>query len=190
LLLLIVVLVAAPPAPERPPNCHYDSRVLELPSQAFDQDMKGGWRALVKQQGCERKAADLVRAYRSRYLAVVPVLYWHEGQIRAAIGEYKEAISLMEQSRLPNGQDAFGWNLYVDATVAFLRNDKTGFLDAEHRLGRLKRPEGWDGEWPQNESAVVRLRNCFGKSYKVAYGSDCGLVTKPQGRVRSLPRSP
>lgn len=177
--LIIAVAPAQPQAaasiPQPVVKCEYDPHVLDLGFDAFDQDMKGGWRALSDKSGCEKKAADIIRDYRVKYQAMMPLLYWHEAQIRANIGENSEAISLMQKSYQPGFGDQTGWNQYVDATIAFLRGDKAAFLEARNRLDHLKKPEDWprDGEWPQNGSVVEGLWKCFGKSYKIAYDIDC-----------------
>jgi hypothetical protein len=113
----------------------------------------------------------------------MPLLYWHEAQIRASIGESDAAIALMKESRQPGSDDRYGWNLYIDATIAFLRKDKDGFIEARRRLDQLKKPDNLsaDAEWPPNASAVAGLWNCFDKPYKLAYGSQCRDKSKPNG---------
>ena len=182
---LILALLAATPrgalaTQKSPLRCEYDPHVLDLGFDAFDQDMKGGWRALADQRGCEDRAADLVKRYRQNYLSLMPLLYWHEAQLRATLGEYKEAIVLMEHSRKPKSADLSGWNPYVDASISFLRHDRNGFLEAQSRLKHLQKPNGWPAgeEWPQNASVVAGLWNCFGKAYKTAYDAAC----RPMGK--------
>jgi hypothetical protein len=166
---------ASTSVPRSAVTCEYDPHVLDLGFDAFDQDMKGGWRALSDRSGCENKAADIVRDYRRKYQSMMPLLYWHEAQIRASVGENREAITLMQKSYQPGFGDVTGWNQYVDATVAFLRSHKGAFLKARSRLDHLQKPKDWpqDGEWPQNGSVVEGLWKCFGKPYKIAYGIDC-----------------
>jgi hypothetical protein len=174
----MIVLVAASAQsskPISPPRCEYDHHALDRGFEAFDQDMKGGWRTLADQHGCEDKAADIIRNYRQKYQSIIPLLYWHEAQVRASIGESNQAVALMKLSREPVAEDQSGWNPYVDATVAFLRNDKSSFLRAQTRLKHFPKPKDWpiDAEWPQNWSVVAGLWNCFGKPYKVAYDASC-----------------
>jgi hypothetical protein len=85
----------------------------------------------------------------------------------------------MEKSRVPNEADFYGWNFYVDATMAFLRSDRKSFLQARSDLNRLTKPKGLNAgaEWPQNASVVEGLWRCFGKPYKVAHGSECRRET-------------
>jgi len=186
-LLILVALILSSQAPNSPADkplpkgCEYDSHILDLGFEAFDQDMKGGWRALARQDGCKEKAADLIQQYREKYQAIFPLLNWHEAQLRALYGDTKSAIILMKQSRMGEHDDQFGWNPYVDATIAFLQNDKPGFLRAKYRLEHLKRPKDWptDSEWPQNMGPVAGLWKCFGQSYEKAYGPTCRPTASP-----------
>ncbi|MBV9883888.1 MAG: hypothetical protein JO276_12845 [Sphingomonadaceae bacterium] len=138
--------------------------------------MNGGWRALAGRPGCEGVAADLIHAYRANLEAHLSILYWHEGQLRANIGQYPEAIRLMELSRKP--EDRFGWNPYVDATIAFLRGDRTALVAARTQLAGLPRPAGFEDRtlpnglhvtWPMNLEVVDGLVRCFGRPYREAY---------------------
>lgn len=112
-------------------QCAFEkAALLALDEQSFDQDLTnggGGWRGLAARQECELVAADLIAEYRSMHNVESPLLFWHEGQLRAFSGQYSQAISLLEKSYKPIQQD-FGWNAYADATIAFLANDqqKTG----------------------------------------------------------------
>jgi hypothetical protein len=164
--------LSAPPASEQ---CYYDPKNLTLGLDAFDQDMTGGWRALSMKAGCEEAAADMVRAYRMNYENYIPLLYWHEAQLRASAGDYSAAIPLMLKSRQPVDRDEYGWNAYADATIAFLRNDKKALLKARGQLANLAKPAAVRPErkWPPNLDVVDGLIRCFGKSYKVAYGPTC-----------------
>jgi hypothetical protein len=167
-------------------GCYADrAALLALDQKAFDQDLTGGWRAVAAKPGCELAAADLVRDYRARRGSKDAILFWHEGQLRATAGQSAAAISLFEQSRHPQ-PDAVGWNLYVDATIAFLRHDRKRLLSAREMLAHLPRPpsfnpSGPDGRplaisWPMNLNVVDGFLACFGKSYEQAYGPGC---TKP-----------
>jgi hypothetical protein len=182
--LAALALQAAGPSPASPvppasDPCHVDRAAasLALGLDAFDQDMSGGWRALAQQPGCEGAAADLVHAYRANLESHLSILYWHEGQLRANIGQYPEAIRLMAQSR--KAEDRFGWNPYVDATIAFLRGDRAALVAARATLAGLPRPAGFRDDvlangfhitWPQNLAVVDGLVRCFGRPYREAYG--------------------
>ena len=128
------------PEPVGKPDCAYDRKaLLELDQDAFDQDMNGGWRAVARREACTEVAADLIRDYRETKGVDLGILYWHECQLRATAGETEEAIRLFKKARHPRNDD-YGWNLYVDATVAFLRGDKAALLNAREMLSRLPQP--------------------------------------------------
>jgi hypothetical protein len=162
--------------------CIFDrAKILALDEYSFDQDMNGGWRAVAQNEECTEVAADLIREYRETRGLVSTILYWHEGQLRATAGSTDEAIRLFEKSRKAN--DAFGWNLYVDASIAFLKHDKPALLAAREALARLPRPKDFDPRdahgkvvdisWPPNLSFVDGFITCFDRGYKEAYGGNC-----------------
>lgn len=176
-------------------QCAFDkAALLALDEQSFDQDLSnggGGWRGLAARQECELVAADLIAEYRSMHNVESPLLFWHEGQLRAFSGQYTQAISLLEKSYKPKQQD-FGWNVYADATIAFLANDR---LKLDRALADLKATPAPPGEtlidgklemtgpdgtktmmpWPLNVDVVEGLQRCLGKPYREAYGSRCRL---------------
>ena len=178
MLLSLVVgigLVAGAPSA---PKCSVDTKaILALDIEAFDQSEKG-WRNLAAKPGCDREAAELIETYRGKVEQFVPLLYWHQGQILASIGENESAVALMEKARRSATlQVGDGWNDYVDATIAFLKNDPAGLAAAEKRLGARPRPADWPAgrEWPMNFKIVQSLGRCVGKPYSEAYAPDCGL---------------
>lgn len=188
---LIALALQAAPAPPDP--CQVDrAAILALSQEAFDQDLARGWRPLAQRPGCEGAAADLVRDYRASTESRIHILYWHEGQLRANIGEYPEAIRLMEQSRRLD--DPFGWNPYVDATIAFLHADLGALNAARARLATLPRPSafreqvlanGYRLSWPPNLEVVDALVRCFGRPYREAYGSPpCRTPPRPERTSR------
>src|SRR5439155_917614 len=91
------------------PDCTYDrAAMMALEQDAFDQDEKGGWRAL-QMRGCLAEAADLIRDYRNA--SPRPhrsILFWHEGQLRAVLGQTDRAIALLDNARHPAAEDDFG----------------------------------------------------------------------------------
>jgi hypothetical protein len=155
------------------------AELLALDEYSFDQDMNRGWRAVARHEECTEIAADLIRDYRETRGLKSTILYWHEGQLRAIAGSTDEAIRLFEKSR--RTFDVFGWNLYVDASIAFLKHDKPALLAAREALARLPRPEGFDPRdekgnvintsWPLNLSFVDGFITCFDREYKEAYGN-------------------
>lgn len=168
---------ALPPASDQ---CGYDPKVLDLGFDAFDQDAVAGWRTLSMKPGCEEAAANLVRAYRMNSESYLPLLYWHEAQLRAELGHNAAAVTLMKKSRGPADRDRFGWNAYVDATIAFLQNDRRSLTEARNRLAVLPKPNIADPKrsWPPNLGVVEGLIHCFGETYKIAYGPACRNSTK------------
>ena len=158
--------------------------MLALGMDAFDQDLTGGWRPLSEDPGCEGRAADLIRTYREFYQARMRVLYWHEGQLRANVGQLDAAIRLMEQSRKPTDED--GWNLYVAATIAFLRNDREALIAARDALARWPDPGGFREQtlpngyrvrWPPNSDIVQRLRQLPRATLSGAMAAPCRPIT-------------
>jgi hypothetical protein len=187
LVALALQSAATPPAPDA---CQVDrSALLALGQDAFDQDMNGGWRPLSQRPGCESAAADLIRDYRVATEGRLHVLYWHEGQLRANAGQYPEAIRLMELSRTASDS----WNVFGEATIAFLRGDRAALEAARARLASLPRPPGFREEvlangvhvtWPPNLAVVDGLIHCFGRPYREAATLQCRVSEAPQRTSR------
>ncbi|MEM1081593.1 MAG: hypothetical protein AAGH65_08435 [Pseudomonadota bacterium] len=166
------------------------AELLALDQTAFDQTFGEGWRWLHNFQGCEEAAADLIALWRdySGKLTAPYIIYWHEGQMRAYAGQTEHAAALFDQSRT----DGPEWNLYVDASIAFLRGDHAALTAARDELAtylptedtmaerrqfladnpQFTMHEGFV-EQPQNLGVVDRLLACFGQSYRDAYGGQC-----------------
>jgi len=167
--------------------CWADSRRLLLLDEAeFDQSKSRGWRELAE-RNCKREAAALIARWRILHPGHSRMMFWHEGQLRADLGNYPQAISLFERARTPpNHGDAFGWNLYVDGTVAFLRSDEPSLLLAREQLAALPRPANLPESstvmgsriptpWPLNLNVLDGLISCWGKRYVEAYGCATAL---------------
>lgn len=160
---------------------------LQMNYQTFDQSVDGGWRAVADKEGCQLAAADLIHQYTNAKSDLsegdTKTLNWHEGQLRAIAGQSQRAIALFEQTYKPTERDIAGWNYYVDATIAFIQQDKAKLLQSRETLADVKMPEGLnmtnaDGkpveiEWPMNLDIVDRFIACFGASYKEAYSGKC-----------------
>jgi len=166
------------PAPE--PCAVDNAAMMALGVHAFDQDLEGGWRAVANRPGCEDEAADLIRRYREFIQSRMGILYWHEGQLRAGLGEKEAAIALFNKARRSDA-DEYGWNHYVDASIAFLRRDRPALEAARARLAKSKvfdtsgipslrvRP---GPQRPMNLDVVDAFLQCFDRPYEEAYGSD------------------
>ena len=185
-LTLAALLQAAPP----PDSCAHDrAALLALSPDAFDQDMDGGWRPLGDKPECHETAADLLAAYRAaRWGELNPdqlhLNYWHEGQMRATLGQRDKAVQLLLAGVNPNVWSS-GQENYALGTVAFLLNDRPALQAARDRLAATPKPEGFDDAaarfraqygrdlvWPMNLDVLDGLLVCFGQDYATAYG-DC-----------------
>ncbi|KTE77661.1 hypothetical protein [Sphingopyxis sp. A083] len=177
----IVLMVLATASPEASPKCSYDLRsTLLLDERAFDQDMNGGWRPLAANE-CYFEAAELIQKWRESHGAKDSTLYWHEGQMRASAGQYSQAVSLFEASRHPADQDRkWGWNLYVDGSIAFLKGDINALRSARDKLSVLPAPPELEDlkdingnpsrvAWPMNLHVLDAFMRCWGQPYEVAY---------------------
>ncbi len=157
-------------------DCSYDlDAMLALDLQQFDQDQKGGWRALAS-KGCDLEAAELIREWRFRKRSHENILYWHEGQLRAFAGQTQQAIDLFSLTYEPQDFDDFGWNHYVNGTIAYLVKNRD-ILDKSverYKALELKKREKQDldqEEWPVNLRILIAFQKCFGKSYEEGYTS-------------------
>ena len=165
-------------------------RFLALDSDAFDQDMKGGWRVLAAKPGCQTSAADLIRDWREKHQRTDAILFWHEGQVRAETPDTEAAIALFKQSLKPDTPGNRAWNLYVEATLAFMSKDKPALQLAHDNLLQVAPPaefEVKDGKvditmdngqtvtirWPPNIHVVENLLTCFDDRYDIAYVGAC-----------------
>jgi hypothetical protein len=155
-----------------------DQAMMALGIRAFDQDLEGGWRAVANRQGCRDEAADLIRRYRDNLQDRMRLLYWHEGQLRAGLGETEAAIALFDQARRKDA-DEYGWNHYVDASIAFLRRDRAALEAARARLAKAKVVDTSGipnlraipgPPRPMNLHVVDAFIRCFDRPYDEAYG--------------------
>jgi len=191
LAMLLAAAIASPPAGEL--QCGDEARLLNQDITTFDQDPRDGWRSVANRPGCRAHAADLLRAYRAMLQMRLDGLVWHEGQLRAELGQTAEAIRLFRRARRPDvvlGQSQVIWNAYVDATIAFLESDRAALLGARARLAATPTPTimGRQSDGSLRASKPARQPNldvvdgliaCFGRPYAEAYGSsDC----RPESR--------
>lgn len=177
-------------------------QALALGYDDFDSDRTVGWRAVADKQGCFAAAADLLEAYRRAHAEDVSEqdqrsLRWHEGQMRAADEQRDAAIALFESTRRGDPSVHIrADDLYLDATLAFLRQDRAALERARAELASLPEPEGFHAAverarerygdafadsitWPSNLGVVDGFLNCFDRPYAEAYGGACrGLAAQ------------
>lgn len=182
------------PVPEVDPCTHDRATLLALPPAAFDQDLSGGWRPLAENPQCAAVAADLLRDYRKAHWGELKsselhINYWHEGQLRAGLGQTDIAVRLLMAGVNPDAPDR-SFAEYATGTVAFLLQDRPALIASRERLAALPKPEGFDEAaakfkasygfeitWPSNLNVLDGLIACFGHSYNEAYG-DCAVPMK------------
>lgn len=185
-----------PEAQARLESCEVDAArfdaLMALNPQSFDQDFSGGWRPVGNTSGCERAAADLLIAYMDHSPHFNPerpgVIGWHAGQMLAMAGEAELAIAYFDAARSVSPE----WNLYVDATLAFMHRDRPAAEAARAELAtlrpseeemaarrqfladnpRIRMPEGFV-EQPENLAVVDRLLRCWDAPYADAYSGAC-----------------
>lgn len=173
--LLISFLLAAMtgmsmPAPLAPdsPACKIEPRKYEALLSAtyddFDQSMssESNWRVIMN-AGCYETAVSIIDAYlkkNSRSLSDENKrnLNFHAGQVLAFGGFDAKSAPYFERAR--GGSDA-EWNAYVDATLAFIRNDKSEFEKALDRYIEVALNS------PRRE-VLNSLLACFGQPYSTA----------------------
>jgi hypothetical protein len=181
-----LLLAAAQPAEPAPaPDCSYDlEAMLALDRKAFDQTLPdGGWRSLYE-RGCYAEAAELIRTWRHEKRDHASILYTHEGQMRAYAGQIDEAVALLRLTYKSMDKDAnFGWNFYLDGSIAFLERDRAGLARAIDRLNaiperdasvRMVRSDGTPItiKWPPNLDVLEAFERCWELSFAEAYGTD------------------
>jgi len=169
--------------------CAYDrATMLALTPEKFDQDKQGGWRPLAAKPSCRAAAVELLAAYRkAHWRELAPwqlhISYWHEGQIRALMGQNTEAVPLLLAGVDP--AQAIDPADYALGTVAFLQHDLEALRAARGRMAAQPRPAWFDKvaaemqarehvtpQWPPNLDVLDGLIACFDKTYDEAYG-DC-----------------
>jgi hypothetical protein len=178
--------------------CGLDAEVLggllSLSQQDFDQDFDGGWRPYGEREACWVATGELIEIYRDHAPGADPdglrMLNWHAGQNFAYAGEQARAIALFEVAKHNDGGP---WDLYADATIAFLRGDRRALEaardallafapDEEEQAARqrwleenpnIQMPEGFVTD-PPNLPVLDRFLRCWGADYQAAYSGRCG----------------
>ena len=141
---------------------HDISRMLDMDLWTFDQSPEGWWSLPKDLQ------IDALRAYIEGPLRLPArpsksgkhgdknTTIWHLGQalaIRGDPGDKAQAVQWMKLCKKPDDDQ---WNNYVDATIAFLKDNRTAF--EEHASGEN-----------YNSETLERLRSRWGDSYSQAY---------------------
>ena len=188
MVLISLALAQAAPAAASDTCAHDRAALLALSPADFDQDLEGGWRPLSEKPECAEVAADLLASYRkARWGELTPgelhLNYWHEGQLRAGLGQTDAATRLMMAGVNPE-MSRSGFSDYALGTIAFLHQDRSGLLAARERLAALpKQPEfddaarrfkaqyGFELTWPANLSVLDGFITCFDRPYNEAYGA-------------------
>ena len=139
------------------------SRMLDMDLWTFDQTPEG-WRSLP-----EDLQIDALRAYiegplrrparpsKSGKHGDKNTTIWHLGQALAIRGDPGDKAQAVQWMKLCNkSPDDDQWNNYVDATIAFLGDDRAAF--EKHASGEN-----------YNRETLERLRSGWGTSYSQAY---------------------
>lgn len=176
LLLLTVLLVLNLPSFTHAEECRLTSQQiqdnLKLGWNEFDQTQNAGHRAIAL-KGCYLEAAELIDVYNLRHRdslepSKLRALYFHAGQMYAYAELNDLAASRMMNSINPNEEvgPELNWNDYVQASVAFLRSDRTTLEIFQKKLQSGKPTQGNK----VNLGVVNNLVKCFGKPYSWPYG--------------------
>lgn len=184
ILVAVAALLSPAFAHAQASDCAPEGEIMLLQDFAvFDQSPRG-WRGVAARPGCEAAAADLIarfRTFQKDWLAPeeAGLLSWHEGQVRARLGDTAKALAVMETARTPDAADPF--NDYLDATLAFLKKDRAKLAAAHASLAARPKPADFDAmadayaqqtgrtpRWPPNLDAVDALTRCFDRTYREA----------------------
>lgn len=159
-------------------GCVYDRQsMLTQELDVFDQSASGVRSIYAKNANCKKDAADLIHDYRLARPETLDdfnsyLLFWHEGQLRAEIGDYAGAIPLFEGARMSNnvGPEVGSiWNFYVDATIAFAKRDRAALVAARESLAAVPKNYLRGAKQPPNLNVVDGLVSCFDRPYSEAY---------------------
>ncbi len=168
--LAFVLLTIAPALPAEIDKQKTDA-FLKMDFWEFDQK-PNGWRSLRNSDGTldYNATAKLLDTYYEQKKGVPEsqrtLLAFHAGQNYGFAKQTEEAISRFRKSFQNDQPD---WNAYVEATIAFLKNDKDALLKAREKLAVMP------GQ--MNLNVIDRLVRNFGRSYFEAY-SDMAITDR------------
>ena len=140
---------------------------LDLPYETFDQTEGRGFRILAG-AGCPAEAADLIEAWVAKNATTRRSLDWHIAQMRAEAGATDAAVAAAKRSLISDDEaraNAFKWNDYVLAVIAFLQQDRAAF--DRHRTVLATAADAHAGN-AMNLRFLDRLAAGFGGSYAAA----------------------
>jgi hypothetical protein len=155
------------------------NKYLDQDYKSFDQDQKSGWRQLAH-EGRFKEVAELIDRYlkRNKSLDVSQIvnLHFHAGQLYAFADSYDMAVERFKKAKYnpipdvePAQMKAFfeEWNVYVDATIAFIRKDRMKLLAYRTQMANIPNIS----REMSNLDVVDSLIRNFDKPYSEAYGT-------------------
>ena len=149
---------------------------IEIGYETFDQTPKSGWRLLADEKK-HAEAATLIEEFLTNGDELTPSqirnLNFHAGQMHAFADNYVSAIQRFRLTLVATEPEdsPIRWNAYVNATIAFLENDKDTLASCRNEIS--KGPKF--GDVVPNLSVVDSLISHLGKSYSEAYESHRGM---------------
>lgn len=159
-------------------SCSFNrNNLLAQDLDTFDQSTSGVRSVYTQAPECKLAAAELISDYRARRPELSLdfnsyLLFWHEGQLRAEIGDYSSALPLLDRARMRAevGPEVSSiWNFYVEATMAFVRRDKAALVTARQKLATVPANYLRGIKQVPNLKVVDALISCFDRSYADAY---------------------
>lgn len=171
---LLVVVLAIAGCASVPSDAELEGRSFK----AFSQLETLGWRGLAAKRRYAEAAETIHRYLEINLDRLEPwqaqILKFHEAQMLACAGRREAALEMLPAGRIipqPRSMPV-DWNAMVDATEAFLRNDRAALLAAQSRIDAR-------GDSPANRVEKARVRQLvleFGRPYRRAWMPDPGLV--------------
>lgn len=153
------------------------NKYLNQDYKSFDQTQKLGWRQ-VAQGGRFKQAAKLIDRYLKRHknldVSQIVNLHFHAGQLHAFADRNDIALERFKKAKYdpipevdPVQMKAFfeEWNIYVDATIAFIKKDRMKLLENRTRMANIPNIS----REMSNLDVVDSLIRNFDKRYFEAY---------------------
>lgn len=155
------------------------NKYLDQDYKSFDQAQKLGWRQ-VAQEGRFKEAAKLIDRYLKRHkgldVSQIANLHFHAGQLYAFANSYDIALERFKKAKYdpipevdPVQMKAFfeEWNVYVDATIAFIKKDRMKLLEYRTQMANIPNIS----REMSNLDVVDSLIKNYDKPYLEAYGA-------------------